>query len=121
MTMQYEEFAVESQTTDGTPLVLLSLPLDDDSLYQVHLVVMGIDQNSNHRASYVRDFRLRRHSGGVAELLGSLLNLLGDLVTNILWGGLSVTVSGNNLVVTVTGLAATTIDWSIDCELYEAT
>ena len=98
------------QTTDATPSTGITIGLEDDTTYTVEAFASCRDGAGTERASYIRVAQAHRESGGSATLTG-----VTDIFTSETDAGFDFTLagSGNNLVATCTGKAATTCSWSI--------
>lgn len=98
-------------TTDDTTTTLLSITLEDGQAITVEAQVAGVLPGTAQMVGGVLTAAFVNHSGTVTALQNP--DFTGD--QNI--DGGSVTVStdgdGNDALIQVTGLAATTIDWSI--------
>jgi hypothetical protein len=101
-----------AQTTDATPTTILTYALADNTLYLIEATFTGRDQAGTHRCAYGRFAVAYRQSAGSATLQGSVQATFSDVETT---AGLdaTITVSGNNLLFRVTGLASTTINWDL--------
>jgi len=96
------------QTTNAVQTTLLVTTLTDNRLYWLEAHVVGRDEAGTERAAYVIRVRAHRQGGGGATV--STVQADWTEETN---AGLDATftVSGNDVRVSVTGLAGTTIDW----------
>jgi hypothetical protein len=101
--------AAEVQTTDATQTTIESITLTDANTYQVEARVVGVKSDGTDRASYFIACTVYRTGGGGATIQGQTTLHEGE--SNAAWDA-TFTVSGNNLRVSVTGVAATTIEWS---------
>ena len=99
------------RTTDATAKELIRyLVSEPDVIKRLSLNVMGHQVGSNNGACFVARALVQRNGGGAPTLVG----LAVDPATNPQnWGGPSAAIVGNEIVFSVTGLAATTIDWGI--------
>lgn len=98
-------------TTDATPTVAGSIPLNDNTVYWFEAHVIARGTAGVERAFYIREIRAHRQGGGGATL-GSVFSAHTDETTgalNFVFG-----TSGNNVTLVVTGLAATAINWSVE-------
>lgn len=97
------------QTTGDTATQLATLTLADDTVYWFESNIIGRDVAGTQRGFYIRNVRAHRQSGGVATL-----GTINEQFTDETLGSMDATftVSGNDLQVTVTGVAATTINWA---------
>lgn len=100
------------QTADAAQTTAFTLTLADNTVYGFEANVVARDTAGVERGLFKRLARVHRQGGGGATL-GTVQTIGADDKTN---AGLDVTltVSGNDLRVSVTGLAATTIVWVCD-------
>lgn len=98
------------QTTDATQTTLYSETLADESAYMVRAYVTGKKNDSTDRAVYGKVACVYRDAGGGATIQGSVGDIFTDIESNASWD-VTVTVNTNDVRVSVTGVAATTIDW----------
>lgn len=113
----YDLRRLDGQTTNATPLTLLTIPLPAAGNVVVQAFVVARDTAGNSKSFNV-------NAGGksvasVATVLGAVTSLLsvGDAGA-ALWTA-TLIASGSDLVVQVTGAAATTIDWSTYVTTYQ--
>jgi len=99
----------EVQTTDATVTTLDSLTLLDENTYQVEAWVVGVRSDGAARASYHLAATVFRTAAGGATLQGSVTSLHTQ-ESDVNWEA-TFTVSGNDIRASVTGVAATTIQW----------
>lgn len=104
-------------TTTATPATS-GLTLPTNVVWGVTVTVVARDQASADRAVYQRFALVYRVAGsavqeGVTQTIGT------DIETN---AGLDATLSvtGNDVIVTVTGLTSVTFDWTIAWDIVEA-
>lgn len=102
----------EVQTTNATPTAI-NFPLNSGTLYVSDIVIVGIQDISPFNSATFRKFASVGRAGGGAILIGQ-----GDAHTPFKSAGASawtavLSVSGNNGIVTVTGAAGVTINWTI--------
>ena len=100
----------EVQTTDATVTTLDSLTLLDENTYHIEAFIVGVKSDGTDRASYHLSATVYRTAAGGATIQGSVTSLHTQ-ESNAAWDA-DFTVSGNDLRVSVTGVAATTIEWS---------
>jgi len=104
------------RTTDDTVTAIKTIALADNTTYVIKAVVVAREA-TNNRAAYERTFAFYREAAGAATLLGSnLLDFTSE--SNVAWD-VTMAASGNNVEIRVTGVAATTIDWTATVE-YQA-
>ncbi len=99
------------KTTDDTPTEVQTFTLEDGVAYDLLITVVGNQDGGGNRAAYRRRAVVYRDGTGSATLQGSVDTIGTDQESNAAWD-LAVTVSGNDLLVTVTGVAATDINWT---------
>lgn len=98
------------QTTDATQTTLFTLAVPDTTDVQIEARVVARDTAGTERALYGKVALVYREGGG-ATIQGSVQDVFADVETS---AGIDATftVSGNNVLLSVTGLAATTINWA---------
>jgi hypothetical protein len=106
----YRRMHHTSQTTDATPTVVLDIGLTDDHVGLYNAMVVGRDAAGTERCAYSMQTMVHREGGGGA-VLGTPAILLSDETSAGLDAAFGV--SGNNLRITVTGLAGVTIRWAL--------
>lgn len=99
----------EVQTTDATQTTLDSITLLDENTYHAKGVVTGVKSDGSDRASYELDVTVYRTGAGGATIQGTVTSLHSQ-ESNAAWDA-TFTVNGNDLRLSVTGVAATTIEW----------
>lgn len=99
----------EVQTTDATVAVLDTLTLLDENTYQIEALVVGVQSDGANRASYHLAATVYRTGAGAATLQGSVTSMHTQ-ESNASWDA-TFTVSVNDIRVSVTGVAATIIEW----------
>lgn len=99
------------QTTDATLTTIASIPLSDNTTYQVRANVVGRFASTTDKgvAGHV-DFHVYRNNAGSATLIGTPTPVSDDYGTS--GYTFSVAVSGNNLLIQVTGAVAETVNWA---------
>ena len=101
------------QTTDATPTTLITIPLDDDTEYiVVARVSLQEDSQADGNAAVRRCWAYRRSGGGAT--IGSQ----DTPFTGQAYGTITFAVSSNDLLLQVTGIAATTINWGAVVEYH---
>ncbi len=108
-----------AQTTDNTQTTLSTVAIADDTINIVHAHVYGIKSDGTDRASYLETQTVYRTGGGNATLLGSATTDH-SAESDASWGGVAISVSGNDLLVRVTGKNSTIIDWTCEVEIRSA-
>lgn len=105
------------QTTNATQTTAKTIGLADDSVYWVTVRVAARETGNTDRAVFQFTALAYRASGGGATLQGTVISLVTPIKTAgaTTWDA-TVTTSGNNILVSVTGAAATTINWACDVD-----
>ncbi len=98
------------QTTDDTQTSLFSMTLADTTAYLFTAEIVGRDAAGVEHCAYAKAVLVYRE-GGSATIQGTVQDNFPDIESS---GGLNATwtVSGNDVRLSVTGLAATTINWA---------
>ncbi len=104
-----ESDSAEVQTTDATVTTLLTVALEDENTYYLEATVCGVQSTGGGRTSTKIAGTFYRTAAGSATQQGTTTVVHG--ATSFGSGGVAFTVSGNNVLVEVTGVAATTIEW----------
>lgn len=97
------------QTTNATPTLLMAWTPTDQTSEEVELTVAGRKQGAVDAAGYRRRFVVSRFDG-VTSLVGTVDTIGADKETNAAWD-IAVSIASPQVQVSVTGVAATTIDW----------
>ena len=113
--LRHGSYVLDANTTDATPTIMTIKPgsgamtMVDNSTWFFDIMVVGKQDSSNNSITVKLQGAINRNAGS-ATILGGVLSLVifdSSLGTwNVAASG-----SGNNLAITVTGAAATTIDW----------
>jgi hypothetical protein len=103
-------FNNEVQTTNATRTTLDSFTLEDENTYHIEGYITGVKSDGSDRASYHVAATVYRTGGGGATIQGSVTSIH-SAESNASWNG-TITVNGNDARLSVTGVAATTIEWS---------
>jgi len=103
-------------TVDATPTVAYSLSLVDDQAYEFDARVIARGTVADLEVDFQQAVTVRRRSGGGAEVVGNIFQKRANRSssgagTEICW-----VVSGNEVRLEVTGLAATVINWQPQIE-----
>ncbi len=102
--------AAEVQTTDATPTTLATLALLDENTYYVEALICAVKSDGTDRASYKIACTAYRTAAGAATLQGGVTIIHASESNAAL--DATFTVSGNNLLATITGIAAETWEWT---------
>ena len=97
----------ETKTNDATPTVVLEWTPADQTVEVVRLVVCGVKTGAVDAAGYTVDLVVRRYDG-TTSIIGQ--TPVATHETNAAWA-ITVAASSPKVVVTVTGVAATIINW----------
>lgn len=103
-------FIYNTSTSDATPTALWTSPLSFDTTYVVHASIVTVNGDGSKRATYDRKALVSRTGGGAAVLNAADQIVGTDAETD---AGLDAAfaVSGNNVQLIVTGLAAQNFSW----------
>ena len=97
------------QTTNATATTIATLAVADNAGIWIEVNATGRDTASATRAWIERTALYQRQAAGVPVAVGTTA---GTSILGGAWGAVSFLVSGNNVLVQVTGAAATTINWA---------
>lgn len=102
------------QTTDASTTTAISIALADTFIYFLEVTILARDTAGVDRALYSKKALVYREGGG-ATLEGAVQDLHADVETAgaAAWDA-DIAVAGNNVVVSVTGANATTINWVVE-------
>lgn len=106
---------MQQQTTDATEtrMVYGDFPLDDDCLYNIECNLVGMETDSVEHISARCFFSAYRKNGGDATMLGQLNVIMLDRSNNALTFDIRKSTNyGGAVVLYLTGLAGTTINWT---------
>lgn len=104
-------------TYDAVPSTIVMLPVDLQVM-RVQVSTLAVRPSNNNVKTWSQLFLVERHNGG-PSMTGSLLDLvapIGTAITTTTWT-VGVSITGNNVVIQVTGQASALINWycSADC------
>ena len=114
--IRHGSYVLDAATTDAAATVMTIKPgsgamtLVDNSTWFFDAMVVGKQDASANSITVKLEGAVNRNGAG-ATILGGVLNLVVFDSSLGAWN-VSATVAGNNLQITVTGAAATTIDWA---------
>jgi hypothetical protein len=97
------------QTTTATATTIATLAVADNAGIWIEVNATGRDTASATRAWIERIALYQRQAAGAPVAVGTTA---GTSILGGAWGAVSFLVSGNNVLVQVTGAAATTINWA---------
>jgi len=95
-------------TTDATPSTLYTIPTTTDTILFLTVKTIGVKADGDS-GIYTLSSRAKNLSGVVT--LGTPFNQWDDIESGLTNTSIGVSVSGTDILVRVTGLAATTIKW----------
>lgn len=104
----------EAQTTDATQTTVDSITLLDENTYHIEAYVVGVESGGGNRASYHISGTFYRTGAGGATLQGAVTTVH-SAESDANWDA-TFTVNDNDVRVSVTGVAATTIEWTATME-----
>jgi hypothetical protein len=101
-------------TSNATPSAGTVITLEDETMYQFRTVVKGRFRSVGTDKGVIGflEFGAYRNNGGAATLIGTTFKALEDLGAS--GYDFNATVSGNNVLIEVTGAVGETVDWSTD-------
>lgn len=97
------------QTTNATATTIATLAVADNAAFVIEVSAIGRDTATATRAWVTRTALYQRQAAGAPVAVGTTA---GTSILGGAWGAVSFLVSGNNVLVQVTGAAATTINWA---------
>ncbi len=104
------------ETTDDTPTEVDEFALDDEETYMVRIFVVATKDDGSDRCGVMKQAVVYRDGGGA--IIQGNVSLTLEEYSNSNWD-IDITVSGNNVRATVTGVAATTINWKCSMQFIE--
>lgn len=100
-----------ASTTDATPTVILTFPLSaTPGVYYLEGDLVAFDITDTSGAAYSFSSAVRSTGAAATEIGTEFKDLFEE--PSISAADFSISASGNNVIVTVTGIAAKTIDWN---------
>ncbi|OGW52651.1 MAG: hypothetical protein A2Y81_03010 [Nitrospirae bacterium RBG_13_43_8] len=87
---------------------------------QAWLVIVKASATNNldtNRAAYWKAALVYRPSGGSATRQGSVASVIPDIESDTNWGGVNITISGNDVLATVQGKNGVNINWRVSWEI----
>ena len=105
------------QTDNDTPTEIDEFDLDDEEVYMVQISVVGITADGSDRCGVIKSAVLYRDGGGSATIQGNVAAILEEY-SDLNWD-VDITVNANAVRATVTGVAATTINWNCSLQFIE--
>jgi len=106
------------RTTDATPVVAVEFPVKPSKVYWFEVKVDASYSNASGGGSWWRQASFRTDSASAITQIGSTRSVVTDNESD---GGMDVTIagSGTDIEVTVTGVAATNIQWLLSSDIKE--
>jgi len=116
----YTRTFTHQTTTSGVANGVWTIAMPSNALWSVAMVCIANDTTGgNERAQYRRHMLAYRKAGGAATIQGATETVGTDVETNATLDA-TLGVSGNDIGSSVTGLAATTLDWVFCITIVEA-
>lgn len=103
------------QTTDGTLTTVLSFRMPDNCAARVRQMAVAVQTDGGNRALY-EEIDLYYRDGGSCTQEGSTV-AVAAIESAAGWGGISRTVSSDQLTFRIDGDTATTINWRFECDV----
>ena len=104
-------------TTDATQTVVDSFTIDDEESYLVQISIVATQSGGSNRGAAIKSALVYRTGGGIAIIQGTVVTTFSQ-GSDGAWL-LDITVSGNDVRASVTGVAATTITWKVSMQYIE--
>ncbi len=104
-------------TDNATPTEVDEFDLDDEETYMIQISVVGTQSDGSERCGVIKSAVVYRDGGGGATIQGSVAAMLEEY-SDVAWD-VDITVSGNAVKATVTGVAATDITWKCSMQYIE--
>lgn len=101
-------------TTDASPTTILTIPIETNAIYGIQYRTVA--RKNATQSGYYNSALMAGNSGGAASILdGGSTDLFSPLLTlDLISTSVTATTSGNNILIQVNGVAATTIAWKIN-------
>ena len=107
---------VTFETTNAIAVVdQIQLPLQSNDIIEVTMKAVGCQSGFTNRAWYSKRAFSHEDGAGLA-VIDAQQDVYGDVESDATWGGVSFVVSGDQLRISVTGKAATTIAWRVSID-----
>ena len=103
-------------TADATVTAAFLINLEDETSHIVEAQIVGKKSDTSDRAMYWKRALVYRNGGG-ATIQGSAQSVTADVESNAAWNA-AVAVGANLVDAEVTGVAATTIDWTCVTQMF---
>lgn len=98
------------QTTADTTPTISTIAIPDDTSVLIEVSVVAFSTNGADQAAYKKAALVYRRSAGSATLQGAVQDVMADIESDAGFDA-TIAVSGNNAIVTVTGVVAKTMEW----------
>jgi len=99
------------QTTNNTVTTAATIALADNTAYLLQATIVGRRSDAADRAAYVRNACAYREAAGAATLEGTVDTAL-TRESTASWDA-TISVSGNNVLITVRGATGATVNWTV--------
>lgn len=106
------------RTTDATPTVAVNFPTKPSKAYWVELKVLAGYSDQSKGAVYFLVAAFRTNSAGTLAQIGSTQSVI-TAIEDTAGMDCTVAASSTNIAVTVTGVAATNIQWLLNSDIKE--
>lgn len=108
-TIAQDQFAGTVQTTNATPATIITIPIPTGATVQI-IADICAHILATSGASYEL-MGTYRNSAGTVSLVGANVATLTNRDAALATATVTFVISGTNVIVTATGIAATTIEW----------
>src|SRR3989344_5701163 len=98
------------QTVGAVTSTIITYAVPDNTVVVFSAYVVG-RSTAGDSAGYAVVFTAKRHGGGAATAVGVIANLSTQFDAALTTASSDITVSGNNVIARVVGVAGLTIDW----------
>lgn len=98
------------QTTVLETVTIATIAIPDNTSVLVTVDIVGFSTNGADQVAYKKAALVYRRSAGAAALQGAVQDVMADVESDALFD-VTIGVSGNNAIITVTGVAAKTMNW----------
>lgn len=98
------------QTTGATTPTISTIAIPDDTAVLITVDVVAFRTNGADQVAYKKAALVYRRSAGSATLEGTVQDVITDIESDANFDA-TISVSGNNAIVTVTGVAVKTMEW----------
>ncbi len=98
------------QTTGATTPTIATIPIPDDTSVLVEVDIVGFSTNGADQVAYKKAALVYRRSAGIA-VLEAVQDVMTDIESDVNFDATIGVDGGNNAIITVTGVAAKTMEW----------